>query len=379
MRFIEGETLDDAIVRYHVNAGNRPGRAEESVEYRRLLNSFVSVCKTVAYAHNRGIVHRDIKPANVILGRYGETVVVDWGLATPVVRDDRFRVSGELTLMPSSGSQSGTSSHGGAGTLAYMSPEQASELAPTPSSDVYSLGATLYKILCGVPAFSGENFSEIKQKVIEGRFLRPSRRDVPVAGPLEAICLRAMSTQPRDRYETAIALANDIENYLADAPVSVLKETLTVKLGRWARRHRAAVRAIFLAILAVTVISALASVKLGQMARAEQAAHHSADESRLEAEQARRDNLPRLCPLPCQVDCVRDRPSLENPRIGSPLRCTSSHDRRDQPRSRRRRSGRVASSLAQRAQAVERGCRQELRLVCLLSERHSGRAGSSPQ
>ena len=187
MRYIDGETMDEAIVRYHQTRVGQGLATEQSIEFRKLLTSFVSVCKTVAYAHNRGIVHRDIKPANVMLGKFGETIVVDWGLAIPVARDDRFRTSGEMTLMPSSGSQNSTTSGGGAGTLAYMSPEQASNLAPTPASDVYSLGATLYKILCGQPAFSGDNGHVVRESVIDGRFAKPSERTRGVPAPLEAI------------------------------------------------------------------------------------------------------------------------------------------------------------------------------------------------
>ncbi len=227
MRFIDGITLDEAIRRYFEQ--EQQERDHHSVEHRRLLQSFVSVCKTIAYAHNRGIVHRDVKPENILLGRYGETIVVDWGLASSVLRDDRFRVSGEQTLMLRSGSSGSTSSLG-AGTPAYMSPEQASELAPTPASDIYSLGATLFKILCGAPPATGKSLIEIKTKIVEGRLPSPSalRSDVPAS--LEAICNKAMALQPSSRYPTALALAEDVERYLADEPVSAMVEPVTSKV-----------------------------------------------------------------------------------------------------------------------------------------------------
>ena len=101
-----------------------------------------------------------------------------------------------------------------------MSPEQASELVPTPASDIYSLGATLFKILCGVPPATGSSLIEIKTKIVEGRLPSPTeiRSDVPTS--LEAICDKAMAIQPSDRYPTALALAEDVECYLADEPVS---------------------------------------------------------------------------------------------------------------------------------------------------------------
>lgn len=159
MRYIDGTTLEESIRKLYGIEQSLERSDWQGLEFRRLLTSFVSVCKTVAYAHNRGIVHRDLKPDNVMLGRFGETIVVDWGLAVPVVRDERFRISGEHTLLPASGSGSGSSSGQGVGTPAYMSPEQTSGLAPTPASDVYSLGATLYKIITAALRFSRRTFT----------------------------------------------------------------------------------------------------------------------------------------------------------------------------------------------------------------------------
>ena len=291
MRYIDGETMDEAIQRCHQVRATAGNTAEPSLEFRRLLTAFISVCKTVAYAHNRGIVHRDIKPANIMLGKYGETIVVDWGLAVPVNRDDRFRNSGEMTLMPNAGSQNSSASGGGAGTLAYMSPEQASNLAPTPASDIYSLGATLYKILCGQPAFTDDYGHEIRTRVIEGRFTHPAEVVRSVPRSLEAICLKAMQAQPKDRYETALNLAADVENYLADEPVSVLSETRAQQISRWVRRHRFAAQSAALGIVAVVLISVLAAAWLGTLARREHAARELADFSHKEAQTARQENL----------------------------------------------------------------------------------------
>lgn len=289
MRYIDGVTLDDAIRRLHEQ--DAAAASERALEFHRLLNCFVSVCKTIGYAHNRGIVHRDIKPSNVMLGRYGETIVVDWGLATPVAREDKFRLTGEKTLMPSFGSEAGTSSGGGAGTPAYMSPEQASDLAPTPSSDVYSLGATLFKLLTGVNPVIGETLAEVKANIIDGRIKRARdvRADAPV--PLEAICRKAMALRPIDRYDTAIDLARDVERFLADEPVAAYKDSRSARVSRFVRRHRVATQVAAAGLAVCAVVVGISAIWLARLARNEHLAHTSAQKAHTAAEASRRENL----------------------------------------------------------------------------------------
>jgi serine/threonine-protein kinase len=122
MRFIKGDSLKEAIEQFHGNdtLKSHPGR--RSLELRKLLRRFLDVCNAVDYAHSRGVIHRDIKPANIILGRHGETLVVDWGLAKAVGRADP--AVGEQTLAPSSSGSSETMPGSALGTPAYMSPER---------------------------------------------------------------------------------------------------------------------------------------------------------------------------------------------------------------------------------------------------------------
>src|SRR5262249_30883974 len=147
MRFIQGETLAEAVCKFH--------SGDSGVTLRTLLGRFVAVCNAVAYAHHRGVLHRDLKPSNIMLGKYGETLVLDWGLAKPIgqeVTSSLLFASDEPTLLPHSGDSSIHTLMGSTlGTPTYMSPEQASgrldELCQ--STDIYGLGATLYTILTG--------------------------------------------------------------------------------------------------------------------------------------------------------------------------------------------------------------------------------------
>ena len=132
MRFISSGTLLDSLKEYHeIDAVPGRDQSKQRLRFRKLIGHFISVCHTVAYAHSRGILHRDLKPANILLGKYGETLIIDWGLAKPFQRGETARDCGEETLDPSaSGEETGVLTRGLIGTPAYMSPEQADPERP---------------------------------------------------------------------------------------------------------------------------------------------------------------------------------------------------------------------------------------------------------
>jgi len=192
MRLICGDTLRAAVDRFHQQAAQAPVQPWPIVELHQLLRRFIDVCHAVQYAHSRGVIHRDLKPANVMLGKYGETLVVDWGLARVVGRADAVKDPAEQTLRLRSGSGSGATELGSTvGTPAFMSPEQAAGDVDQvgPASDVYGLGATLYYLLTGQVPFTDKTTQGVLEKVKRGDFPRPWQ--------VRAAVRRAISPGPR--------------------------------------------------------------------------------------------------------------------------------------------------------------------------------------
>ena len=211
MRFVRGQSLKEAIDEFFDPAEQNRNRSDKTLQFRMLLRRFVDVCNAIEYAHSRGVVHRDLKPGNVMLGKYGETLVVDWGLAKAVGKAESS-VSDESQIESGSGSGVTPTRHGAAiGTPAFMSPEQAAGTQDEvgPSTDVYGLGATLYYLLTGNAPFSDAD-GDLLSNVQRGRFVSPRKRVSWVPRPLEAICLRAMSLQPTRRYADPASVAKDI-------------------------------------------------------------------------------------------------------------------------------------------------------------------------
>jgi serine/threonine-protein kinase len=252
MRFIRGDSLKEAVSRFHADESLKGHLGRRSLELRKLLRRLTDVCNTIEYAHGRGVLHRDIKPSNVIVGKHGETLVVDWGLAKATGRADAAAASGERMLVPSWSSVSSETLPGSAmGTPAYMSPEQAEgDLERVgPRSDVYSLGATLYCFLTGKPPVEGDDIGAVLRAVQKGEFPPPRQLDPSIDRALEAVCLKAMALRPEDRYATPKAMAEDIERWMADEPVSAWREPWSRSVGRWLTRHRVGVAAMGAAVL----------------------------------------------------------------------------------------------------------------------------------
>lgn len=288
MRFIRGDTLAQSVVQFHHDAAQRdPG--ETAIKLRQLIARLITVCQAIEYAHSRGILHRDIKPSNIMLGKYGETLVVDWGIAKLMNQSEAAKPSKEEALRPQSASDTTETQMGmTVGTPQYMSPEQAAGQLDLlgPASDVYSLGATLYFILVGKSPFDSERGLESLKKVQIGDFPPPRywNRKIPKAA--EAICLKAMSLEPADRYQSPTALADDLEKWMADEPVTALRENAYERGMRWIRHHRSWAMAGAIALLLVTGVSIAATVLVDNARQQEVAARQESDRQRAMADES---------------------------------------------------------------------------------------------
>jgi serine/threonine-protein kinase len=258
MRFIRGRTLREAIAEYHA----KQGRGESTpLDFSALLTAFLGAANTVAYAHANGVIHRDLKGDNVIVGDFGEVIVLDWGLAKAIGDADDAPATETRTVGTVVGQVMGTPS--------YMSPEQAAgrTAAVGTPSDVYSLGAILFEILTGRAPVSGDDVDDIvRRAATETRpRARSIRRDAPRA--LDAVCAKALALDPADRYPTASELAGDVRRFLADEPVGAWREPWTVRSGRWARRHKPLVAGATALLTTAVLALSVGTVVLGRKNR----------------------------------------------------------------------------------------------------------------
>lgn len=209
MRFVKGRTLTEAAIEYHSDGSKSIDRQVDLID---LLTSFVTVCNTIAYAHSRGVIHRDLKGQNIILGEFGEVIVLDWGLAKLLDEADEEI---EVLEVPDDSDSQNTIAGVALGTPGYMAPEQARGRPDMidQRTDIYGLGAILYEILTGRAPFIGNDLDLLIDKVVNDEPVPPRQlaRDVP--RNLEEICLRALAKDPGQRHQSASEMANDVRQW----------------------------------------------------------------------------------------------------------------------------------------------------------------------
>ena len=254
MRRVEGQTIAELLA-----DDDRPFPLGER------LQVFMRICEAIAYAHSRGVIHRDLKPDNVMVGRFGEVYVMDWGLAR--VGDGPDPLAVDVAAGPASQAagelpEAARTQDGAVmGTPAYMPPEQAAgELERLgPRSDIYSLGALLYELLCDRAPYAGGTALHIIHKVLEGELQPPSdRTERPVPWELEQVVLRAMAHDPEQRFGEALELRADVERFLTGAALTTVRYTPLQRLVKWVRRNRAAVGIVAACLLAAGLATTMA-------------------------------------------------------------------------------------------------------------------------
>ena len=211
----------------------------ESGYYRGVARIGVQVAEALAYAHGQGVLHRDIKPSNLLLDADGHVWVTDFGLAK-LEGTEGLTQTGDIV-----------------GTLRYMAPERFEGWSDR-RSDVYGLGVTLYELLTLRPAFEAATRARLIEQVIHDPPPSPRKHDPRVPRDLETIVLKAIAKEPAERYATAEALAEDLENFLADRPIVARRSGLPERAWRWCRRNPAAA-----GLLAASAVAALALVGVG--------------------------------------------------------------------------------------------------------------------
>ncbi len=274
MKLVRGDTLAVAIK----NCGTPQDRLG-------LLKSFLDICQAMAYAHSKGVIHRDLKPSNIMLGEFGECVVLDWGLAKMQRDLDAHREALEKTISqlklgdePLGGMQ--TKSKDVLGTPLYMAPEQARGEVDGVGvhSDVYSLGVILYEILSGELPHPWSNSLDTILRV--GSLPAPAlRKAAPETPPeLAAICDKALSFDARKRYPSAKELATDMQHFLEGAVVGAYAYKFTDLLGRLYRKHKPIILTTCTAAAALLMIGAASYVQIYRASNAEKAAREVAEE-----------------------------------------------------------------------------------------------------
>jgi TolB-like protein/predicted Ser/Thr protein kinase/Tfp pilus assembly protein PilF len=224
MKFVEGGQLDDVMRR-------------ESLSMRQTAELIAKVARTVHYAHEQGILHRDIKPGNILLDAKGNPLLTDFGLAGLIEAEST--ITGTLEVM---------------GTPSYMAPEQAGgeHARVSKATDVYGLGAVLYELLTGHPPFAGGTSYQTIRLLLDTEPRQPRLWNPKIDRELSTICLKCLEKDPKRRYSSALALAEDLERWLGHEPIQAKRCGFFMRAGKWVRRKPAiaALIASFIALAA---------------------------------------------------------------------------------------------------------------------------------
>ena len=301
MKRVEGRTLEDLVISQATD-----DTSDESAIWslNRLLRLYLKICDAVAFAHSNQVIHRDLKPSNIMVGRFGEVYVLDWGACRVLGADMALTLSSEsLDADPEEEEAfeqliSDTNEGQLVGTPAYMAPEQAEGHvgAIDERTDIYALGVLLYELLTLQRPFPGTGRAELLHAVRSGDFVRPSKRvperDIP--WELEAVIMKAMATDQEERYQNVGAIQRDIDAFLEGRLVYAAQYNPWQRLGLWLRRYRTLFSAIALSLVAVAVISAISFLRVTEERDLARRQHRIAESEKRRAEASERRSLEHL-------------------------------------------------------------------------------------
>ncbi|HWM84749.1 MAG TPA: serine/threonine-protein kinase, partial [Kofleriaceae bacterium] len=276
MKLVSGRTLKELI------------QARKAPDERlALLPHVLAVAEAIAYAHSQDVIHRDIKPANVVVGDFGETVVVDWGLAKDLASStEPDRDCDEVAEPHDSGTGPAATAVGHImGTPSYMAPEQARGDTIDARADVYSLGAMLYELLAGEPPHTGDSADKILLSALAASPVPIELRQPGAPPDLVAIVHKAMARRPDDRYPSAIELAEDVRRFQTGQLVTARRYSTRTLIRRWIGRHRGVVAMAAVAAVALAVTGAVAFQRVvaqRNLAQDRRAAAQKAEQTALE-------------------------------------------------------------------------------------------------
>ncbi|HEX8954271.1 MAG TPA: protein kinase, partial [Polyangia bacterium] len=262
MKLVSGRSLDQVIKQQQTLA-----------ERLTLLPTIIAVAEAMAYAHSQRIIHRDLKPANVLVGSFGETVLIDWGLAKDLSSGSEVASDAMMAPIKDDSTEVGTV----LGTPTYMPPEQAEGKAVDERADVYAIGAILYHTLAGAPPYGGSSSAETLARVLSSAPRRLSEREPGVPRDLVTVVEKAMARDPALRYPTAKELADDLVRFQAGQLVSAHRYSSMEMLRRWVTRRRAPVSVAVGLLTALAMTGALAVSRIA----------HERDRARGERAEAR--------------------------------------------------------------------------------------------
>ena len=241
MKLLKGKTLEEVL--------------KEKLSRKELIEYLIKVCDAIAFAHKNNIIHRDLKPENIIIGDFGEVLVLDWGIAKVLDSEDQFKENEELLNLSSDLTQCGTVM----GTPAYMAPEQASEAeAADKRSDIFSLGAILYKLLSGNTPFAGKNSEEIQGNLKKGTL--QSSENIPASAL--AVCRKALCFNPEERYQSVEEMALELKKLQGGFTVSAENANLLKIFLMTVKRHKAI---SLLSLVFLLILTALLTYNLNRI------------------------------------------------------------------------------------------------------------------